>query len=48
MSVGFDGAEDSYLVVIDKTARVNPFAPILVGIDSACILESNTESGWLK
>ena len=48
MSVGFDGAEDPDIVVIDKTACMNPFAPILVGIDSACILESDAEVGWLK
>ena len=48
LSVGFDGAEDSDIVVIDKTARMNPFAPILVGIDSACVLESDAEGGWLK
>ena len=48
LSVGFDGAEDSYFVVIDKMARMNPFAPILVGINSAGVLESDAEGGWLK
>ena len=48
LSVGFNGTKDSDVVLVYETARVNPFAPILVGLDSACILESNTEGGWLK
>ena len=48
LSVGFNGTKDSNVVLVDESASVNPFAPVLVGIDSACILESNTECGWLE
>ena len=48
LSVGFNSTKDSDVVLVDETARVNPFAPILVGIDSACVLESDAEGGWLK
>ena len=47
MGVGFNSTKDSDVVVVDEAASVNPFAPILVGIDSTGVLEGKTECCWL-
>ena len=47
MGVGFNSTKDSDVVVVDEAASVNPFAPILVSIDSTGVLEGKTECCWL-
>ena len=47
LGVGFDGAKDANVVLVNKAARMDPFAPVLVSIYSACILKSETECGGL-
>ena len=45
VNVGFDCAKNSNFVTIDCLASVNPFAPVVVGVNSACVLKSDVKGG---
>ena len=46
VNVGFDCAKNSNFVTIYGLTSVNPFAPVVVGVNSACVLKSNAKGGW--
>ena len=45
VNVGFDGAKNSYFVTIDGLASVNPFAPVVVSVNAACVLKGDAKCG---
>ena len=45
--VCFNCAKNSNLVCPDELACVDPFVPVIVGVDSACVLKCNTKARWL-
>ena len=45
MDVYLNRAEDTNVIVFDKLAGVVPGGPVLITIDSACVLECDTKSG---
>ena len=46
MNFGFNCTENSYVVVVDELTGMDPFAPIVVGVNAAGVLEGDAEGSW--
>ena len=45
VDVSFYSAKDSYFVAIDCLASVDPFAPVVVSVNAACVLKGDAKCG---
>ena len=47
VNVSFYSAKNSYFVAIDGLASVDPFAPVVVSVNAACVLKGDSKGGGL-
>ena len=45
MDVSFYGSKNSYFVTIDGLTSVDPFAPVVVSVNAACVLKGDSKGG---